>query len=291
MGRCALAAVLFGVTTPVVSVLGDRLTPFVLAGLLYVGAALAVAPWVVHRPPTRSAVRAGLRRLVIAVFFGGMVGPVLLMFALANAPASTVSLAMNLEVVFTVALAGLLFGESLGRRVLVGMAAVAVAAASLGWTGEVELRAGVVFAAAACAAWAIDNTVTAHLVDLRPQHITLAKGLVAGTVTLALGLLAGGSLPVGPALLAVVVGGVGYGGSITLWISGAQRIGAARGQVVFAIAPFVGAVTSWLALGDPFGVRSAVAVALAAGGVLLVVTRDADGVHAGVQRWSASRQR
>lgn len=269
--RCALAAVLFGVTTPAVSRLGDRLSPFVLAGLLYVGAALAVAPWVVHRPPEPGAVRAGLARLGLAVALGGMAGPVLLMLALDRAPAATVSLTLNLEVVFTVGLAGLLFGEALGRRVLIGMAAVAVAAVTLGWSGEVDVRAGALLAAVASAAWAVDNTITAHLDALSPQHITLAKGAVAGSVNLLIGVIAGEAVPGGPALWALAVGALGYGASITLWIGGAQQIGAARGQIIFAMAPFVGAIASWWVLGDPVGTRGAVAVVLAALGVVAVV--------------------
>ena len=270
--RCALAAVLFGITTPAVSRLADDLSPFMLAGLLYLGAAVAVVPWVLHDPPARGALQTSRLRLAIAVASGGLVGPVLLMAALGRAPASTVSLMSNLEVVFTVVLAGLVFGEVLGRRVLVGAGAVAVAAVALGWSGDVELRLGAIFVVLACAAWAVDNSVTAHLDTLLPQHITLAKGAVAGSMNLAIGLVLGGTVQAGAVAAALVIGAVGYGASITLWIGGAQRIGAARGQVIFAAAPFVGVVTAWVALGESITSRSLWAIALAAGGVALVVT-------------------
>jgi hypothetical protein len=38
----------------------------------------------------------------------------------------------------------------------------------------------------------------------------------------------------GAALVALVIGGFGYGVSITLWVAGARDLGAARGQLVFA---------------------------------------------------------
>jgi drug/metabolite transporter (DMT)-like permease len=270
--RCALAAVLFGAATPAVSRLADDLSPFLLAGLLYLGAALAVLPWVLHDAPDRRAWRASRARLAVAVVSGGLLGPVLLMAALGRAPASTVSLMLNLEVVFTVLLAGLVFGEALGRRVLAGAGVVALAAVTLGWSGDVQLRIGAVFVVLACAAWAVDNSVTAHLDTLMPHHITMAKGAMAGSVNLAIGLTAGGAVDVGSAVAALAIGAIGYGASITLWIGGAQRIGAARGQVIFAVAPFVGVVTAWLVLGEAFGPRSVVAMTLAAGGVALVVT-------------------
>ncbi len=271
--RCGLAAVLFGITTPAVSRLTDDLTPFVLAGLLYLGAALAVLPWVRHQWPTPDVLRAGRWQLSAAVVSGGLVAPVLLMAALSRVPASTVSLMTNLEVVLTVILAGTLFGERLGGRVLLGTAAVATAAAVMGWSGEVELRVGAVFVAMACAAWAVDNSVTAHLEEFTPHHITLAKGAVAGSVNLSIGLLAGGTLDMGAALAALAIGAVGYGASITLWIGGAQRIGAARGQVIFAVAPFVGVLTAWSALSEPITSRGVLAVVVAAFGVALVLTR------------------
>jgi drug/metabolite transporter (DMT)-like permease len=262
---------MFGAATPAAAVLGDELSPFVLAGLLYLGAALAVAPFAVRHRPDRQLARRGLRRLAIAVVFGGMTGPVLLMVALDRSPAATVSLLLNLEVVFTVALAAIAFGEQLGRRVIVGVVAVAGAGVVLGWSGDVDLRGGALFAAGACAAWAIDNTVTANLDAFTPQQITLAKGVVAGSANLVIGVLAGGHISLVAAGAALVVGAVGYGASITLWISGARELGAARGQLIFAVAPFVGAVLSWIVLGDELTIRAVIALALAAIGVVFVV--------------------
>ena len=38
--------------------------------------------------------------------------------------------------------------------------------------------------------------------------------------------------------------------SITLWVAGARDLGAARAQLVFATAPFIGAAVAWTVLGD-----------------------------------------
>lgn len=277
--RCGLAAVLFGAATPAASRLGDTLSPFVLAGVLYLGAAIAVLPAAARQRPDRASVRAGLPRLATAVLFGGMVGPVLLMLALDRAPASTVSLLLNLEVVFTVVLAALVFREHLGRRVLIGMAAVATAGGLLGWTGDVDLRAGALFAAGACVAWALDNTTTASLDAFSPPQITFAKGAVAGSVNLLIGLSIDGGLTALAVAGALLVGALGYGASITLWISGAREVGAARGQLIFAIAPFVGAALSWVILGDAVSGRALIAIALAAAGMSLVLRSGHEHVH------------
>ncbi len=62
---------------------------------------------------------------------------------------------------------------------------------------------------------------------------------------------------------------LGYGASITLWVRGAQQLGAARGQVIFATAPFIGAVLSWVVLADSIEVVQLIAMPLAAIGVAL----------------------
>ena len=269
--RCALAAVLFGISAPLASRLAVDMGAFTLAGLLYLGAAIAVVPFVGRARPTRAAVRRGAPRLATAVVLGGAVGPVLLAAGLAHAPAATASLLLNLELVFTTLLAYFFFREHIGRSVTAGTAMVVVAGVVLGWSGGADLRWGAVLIAGACLCWGIDNCVTANLDELAPAQITLVKGVVAGGANLALGLAFGGA-PRGWAIVgALLVGGFGYGASITLWVAGARDLGAARGQLVFATAPFVGAIVAWTVLGDPVIARQLISLMIAAVGVAFVL--------------------
>jgi len=272
--RCALAAVLFGVSAPAASRLAEDLGPFSLAGLLYVGAAVAVLPVVGRSRPTAEAIGRSWSRLAVAVVVGGAIGPVLLATGLGHVSAATASLLLNLELVFTTIVAAVAFREHIGGRVATGTALVAVAGATLAWSGDAELRWGAVLIAAACLCWAIDNSVTAALDDLAPSHITLAKGVAAGGANLAIGLVLDGRPPASAALAALVVGALGYGLSITLWVAGARDLGAARAQLVFATAPFVGAVVAWTVLDDAASWRQLIAMAVAAIGVSFVIGSD-----------------
>ncbi len=65
--RCLLAAILFGATAPAASQLAGTIPTFTLAGLLYLGAAAAVLPAVIKRPPTRQALAAEWRPVTVAV--------------------------------------------------------------------------------------------------------------------------------------------------------------------------------------------------------------------------------
>jgi drug/metabolite transporter (DMT)-like permease len=270
--RAGVAALLFGASTPFAAQLAHRLDAFTLAGLLYLGAALAVLPSVVRRPPERRSLRRGWRRLAVAVLLGGAVGPVLLALGLQRTGAASASLMLNLELVFTVVLAATVFREHIGTRVASGTALLALAGVLLaGTAGAGDARLGAALVAGACLAWAVDNSVTAELDELTPAQITFVKGLVAGGVNTAIG-LASAPAP-GPGLVVAVlaVGALGYGASITLWVAAARDLGAARAQVVFATAPFLGAVLAWTAFGEPVVAGTLVGCLLAGAGVALVV--------------------
>lgn len=276
---CAAAAVLFGLSTPAASRLAREMNAFSLAGLLYLGAALAVVPFIRAARPSRDAIRRAAPRLAVAVVAGGAIGPVLLAVGLRQAPASTVSLLLNLELVFTTILAVTVFHEHLGRRVICGATLVVAAGGLLAWSGDARLRWGALIIAGACLCWAVDNGVTAKLDELAPVHITLTKGMVAGGANLLLGLVLGHGPSGWNIPAALLVGGVGYGASITLWIAGARELGAARGQLVFATAPFVGAAASWLFLGEPVHTRQVISLMIALIGVGFVLRSDHEHDH------------
>ena len=280
--RCLLAAVFFGASAPAASRLADEMGALALAGLLYLGAALAVLPTTVHRPPPRAALAAEWRPTLAAVIAGGAIGPALLVAGLARTNAATASILLNTELVATVILAATLFREHLGRRLLGAAALVTAAGVLLVRSPGASVDLGALLIVAACACWGLDNCVTAKIQQLAPEHVVFAKGVVAGGANLALGLTVtgrAGDFGWQALLAALVIGMAGYGLSITLWVKGARDLGAARGQVIFAAAPFIGAALSWLALGESISIIQVIAVVLAAAGVALSLETAHDHEH------------
>jgi drug/metabolite transporter (DMT)-like permease len=261
--------VLFGASTPAASILAEDMRPLVLAGLLYLGAALAVSPWWIAHRPTVGALRREWGALAVAIVAGGAIGPVLLTAGLVDTPGATASLLLNMELVATVVLAATLFREHLGRNMITAALLVTAAGVILVWEPGATVNVSALLIVGACACWGLDNSVTSRIDQVSPQHVTFLKGVVAGGVNLALGLAITGAGEVGGWSIvgALVVGMLGYGASITLWVRGAQQLGAARGQVIFATAPFIGAVLSWLVLADSIETVQVVAMALAGLGV------------------------
>lgn len=278
-----LAAVLFGAGTPLAKLLLDAdVGPWMLAGLLYLGSGLGLATYRLIRRPARVRLpRHEVWPLAGAIFAGGVVGPVLLMFGLASMPASGASLLLNAEGVATALLAWFLFRENVDKRVAMGMAAIVAGAVVLSWPGQADF-AGVLPTLAilgACVAWGLDNNLTRKVALNDATWLAMVKGLIAGTVNLGLAFVLGATLPsplnVGAAM---VVGLLAYGVSLVLFIVALRHVGTARAGAYFSIAPFFGAVLA-VALGDPLTVPLAIAAALMALGVWFHLTEKHEHEH------------
>ncbi|MGH0035523.1 MAG: EamA family transporter [Myxococcota bacterium] len=257
---CLLSALLFGATTPAAKPLVDEMGPVLLSGLLYWGAALAVAPaaardWRRHR----DGVRSGRAKLVGAAVFGGIVGPVLLLWGLSLAPAGSVSLWLTLETVATAVLARLFFREHLGALGWIATGLVVAGSAVLAGPEAGGARAALLVAAA-CLAWGLDNNLTSLIDGYSTTEITCFKGVTAGLVTVPVGLLAGGHASLANIGIALAIGAVGYGASLVLYVAGAQQLGATRSQLCFSTAPLFGLAVAWAVFGESVGLPHAVAV-------------------------------
>ncbi len=284
MTEAFASAVLFGVSTPLSKWLLPDFQANQLAGLLYLGAALFLMPFLLSERRRAAGRlmprdRKNLLLLGAAVFFGGMAGPVLLLCGLRLAHAASVSMWLNLETVATAVLAVLVFRESLGLRVWMGNAGVVVAGLLLTWGEGRPGVAAVLCVAGAALCWGVDNNCTALIDGISPQASTFWKGLVAGSANLAVGLLFFDIPAGGLWLWALALGGLSFGASITLYITSAQRLGAARSQMVFSCAPFFGVFLSVVWLGETLGVWQAAGAAVLAVSIAVIVVERHGHAH------------
>jgi drug/metabolite transporter (DMT)-like permease len=285
------AALLFGASTPLAKLLVGEVPPLLLAGLLYLGSGLGLgvllglrrlrergggAPVTPLRIPRRD-----LPWLLGAVFVGGMLGPALLMLGLARTGAASASLLLNVEGVLTALIAWLVFKENTDRRIVLGMLAIGGGAALLSSApGAATLAPGALLIVGACLCWAIDNNLTRKVSGLDAMLVACLKGLVAGGCNAALALAGGAPLPAPSTLaLSMLVGLLGYGLSLTLFVVGLRTLGAARTGAYFSVAPLFGvaiALALWPALPAP---TFWIAAVLMAFGVWLHVRERHEHVH------------
>jgi len=268
-GLLALAAaLLFGISTPLVQRAGRGLGAFATAALLYGGAALIGAA--LRQPVEREAAlrRGDLSRLVLMALFGAALGPVALAWGLQRTSGTSASLMLALEALFTAVLARTLYREVMDRRVWTAMllllAGGMVLVLDRGLSGGVQML-GLLAVLAATAAWGVDNTLSRALAERDPSQVVFGKSVLGAAATAALAVAAGEPAPSwGAAAALLAIGASGYGLSLRLYLLAQRAFGAARTGSVFAFAPFIGAALA-IALGD----RS-LSWGMAAGGALML---------------------
>ena len=287
-----LAAALFGATTPLAKALLGSLSPFLLAGLFYLGSGSGLAVLILARRFKRhSAAQAqsGHNRFPLreapwlagAIAAGGIAGPALLMLGLQTTPAATGSLLLNLEGVFTALIAWIVFRENVDVQVFLGMAAIVAGGVALSWRpGAAGLPAGTLLLAGACACWAVDNNLTRKVSAHDAMFIACTKGLVAGSVNVALALALGARWPhLASGALAMLTGFAGYGVSLVLFVVALRNLGTARTGAYFSVAPLFGVTLSWLLWPQWPPLLFWVAAALMAVGVWLHIRERHEHTH------------
>ena len=276
------AAVLFGMTTPLLERAGRGSGAIPTAAFLYAGAALAT---IVGRGARGREAPVRFRhvpRLLSIGAIGGLVAPACLAWGLRSIDAAQASLLLNFEAVFTVLLGWLWFHEHLGRRVGTALAMMILGGAllvqhasstGLGWAAVAVL--GATFA------WSVDNALTRPLADLDPSEVVRWKGLIGATLGFGLAFALRQPFPgQGSALALLLIGATGYGLSLRLYIRAQREIGAGRTASIFAVAPFVGAAVA-AAIHDRAGGPFLIAPSILFGiGVYLHMTETHGHLHA-----------
>jgi drug/metabolite transporter (DMT)-like permease len=282
-----IAAVLFGLSTPIAKILIGGMSPLLLAGLLYSGSGIGLALVLMIR--AMAGARDGITRprgvemlwLLGAIIAGGAVAPYLLMYGLQVVDSASASLILNLEGVFTALLAWFAFKENVDRRIAFGMVCTIAGGVllSLGPRYRGGNLMGPLAIGAACLAWAIDNNLTRKVSIHDSMLIACAKGLIAGPLSIAVAIHYGAVIPGSVRLIqAGLVGFVGYGLSLTLFVVALRNLGTARTGAYFSLAPFIGAALA-VALGAPVTAMLLAAAVLMGMGIWLHLSERHAHVH------------
>jgi drug/metabolite transporter (DMT)-like permease len=272
------SAILFGLSAPMAKLLLPGASPWLLAGLLYLGAGLGLSLIRLVARARGSAEtdliqRKDVPRLIAIAITGGAVGPVLLLIGLTRVSGVVGSLLLNLEAVFTMGLAMLAYHERLKRLETLGALLVVAGAVVVSYqpdTWRADLI-GVLAISGACLSWGLDNNLTRQISSRNPLQIVQVKTLAAGIGNVVLAAIVGLRVPASIIPAAMALGFVSYGLSIVLDVYALRYIGAAREAAFFAIAPFAGAVAAVPLLHEQLTARDYGAGALMAAGIWLIV--------------------
>jgi len=253
-GWALASAVAFGVTTPLVARFGAQLGPWTIAALLYAGAATFALPLA---RDVAAALRVRRRAWLLAgqALFGAMLAPAALAYGLQQAGALGASLALTMEVPLSIGLAAIAFREYVSRRIVIACIAIATGAVALAAPGAHggAHALGIAFVVGATALWALDNTLASLLVDVAFGTTIFVKATLGASFAALVALaMREPHVVAGDGLALALVGAVGYGASLWMYLRAQRTFGIARTASVFALAPFVGAALA-LGLGERAG--------------------------------------
>ena len=244
------AALLYAVSTPFSKVLMDKIPPAFMAGLLYLGAAtgmVIIALFSRRKNKKNSSFTHKDFPYLIMMVLLDIAAPILLMTALKNSSAESVSLLNNFEIVATSLIALLIFKEKISPRLWIAITLITAASIMLSLNGNGSFSISVYSfpALLACCCWGLENNCTRKLSKNDPAKIVIIKGFGSGTGSVIVALICGERLNITAyILLALLLGFASYGLSIYTYVYAQRYIGAAKTSAFYALAPFIGALIS-----------------------------------------------
>jgi drug/metabolite transporter (DMT)-like permease len=275
------AAVLFSSVFSLAKIPLATIDPLALTAVVYTISGLSLIPFA--KASFAFERRDDYFYVIIITIFGGVLAPVLLMYGLEETAASTAAILTNGEIVFTIALSSIFFGEKPHGRVGLFAVILVVIGLFIATTEDlkalesiVQLKTGNIMILAAMFMWAIDNNVSRRLTSrASPAKIAMVKSLAGGLVLIAIALALGkGSIIVGIKydmwILIVGMSIAGFGGALLLFLEGIKRIGTVRTMSMFSLTPVFGLVIAALALGESITVFQGIATGLIILGIILI---------------------
>jgi drug/metabolite transporter (DMT)-like permease len=275
------AAVLFGSVFSLAKVPLATIDPLALTAVVYTISGLALIPFA--KASFTFERTDDYFYVVIVTIFGGVLAPVLLMYGLQQTAASTAAILTNGEIVFTIALSSIFFGEKPHGRVGLFAVILVVIGLIIATTEDlkalesiVQLNAGNIMILASMFMWAIDNNVSRRLTSrASPAKIAMVKSLAGGLVLIAIALALGkGSIITGIKydmwILIIGMSVAGFGGALLLFLEGIKRIGTVKTMSMFSLTPVFGIVIAALSLGESITVFQSTATGLIILGIILI---------------------
>lgn len=284
-----LSALLFGASAPLIKMILGEIDPVPLAAFLYLGSGfgLIIFKLIISKIKKEVVNEASLKKtdlpwLVGAIIFGGVLAPIVLMISLKNTPASTASLLLNFECVATTIIALVFFKENIGKQILGAVGLITLASIILSWNSSNQwgfsiASLGIIFA---CFCWGIDNNFTRNISAKDPFSIVIIKGIAAGLFSLFLSIIMGSSIPnFRIVVIVMLIGFLCYGVSIVLFVFAMRAMGSARTSALFGAAPFIGAILSFVLLGDIPNTMVIIAFPIMITGTILLLKENHNHVH------------
>lgn len=281
-----LAAAFYAINVPLSKLLLQHVGETTMAALLYLGAGIGIGVLsLFNRKDRQQSEKLSKSDLpyVIGMIVLDIAAPILLMFGVSRGSSANASLLGNFEIVATTVIALAVFKEAVSKRLWIAIALITLASALLSFEGTESFRfsIGSLFVLLAATCWGLENNCTRKISSKSTYEIVILKGIFSGLGALIIGLIRREPFPaIGYIAAALLLGFVAYGLSIFLYVRAQSVLGAAKTSAYYAVAPFVGALLSFLILRERLSWLYFAALLVMLGGAALVVVDTLKRNHA-----------
>ena len=285
---------LFGFTFSMAKQPLENVDPIVLSAVVYPISFAALIP--ITKSSFKIENKEDFLDILVISILGGVLAPILLFYGLERIDASEAVILTNAQIIFTVLLSSLFFGEKpngiIGYSgIIIVFVGLFVATTELETSGSLfKYEPGKIMIVGAMLVWAIDNNISRRLTKrstIWPAKIAMLKFLIGGIILFGIATIAveessssfrsrlqiiDSLLLIKPSewLIIIAVSLFGFAGALSLLLESLKRIGTIRTMMIFSLTPIFGIVAADIVHAESISILEAIATGIIIIGIFMV---------------------
>jgi drug/metabolite transporter (DMT)-like permease len=284
---------LFGFTFSMAKQPLENVDPIVLSAIVYPISFAALIP--ITKSSFKIENKEDFLDILVISILGGVLAPILLFYGLERIDASEAVILTNAQIIFTVLLSSLFFGEKpngiIGYTgIIIVFVGLFVATTELDTSGSLfKYEPGKIMIVGAMLVWAIDNNISRRLTKrstIWPAKIAMLKFLIGGIILFGIATIAveesssfrsrlqiiDSLLLIKPSewLIIIAVSLFGFAWALSLLLESLKRIGTIRTMMIFSLTPIFGIVAANIVHAESISILEAIATGIIIIGIFMV---------------------
>ena len=285
---------LFGFTFSMAKQPLENVDPIVLSAIVYPISFAALIP--ITKSSFKIENKEDFLDILVISILGGVLAPILLFYDLERIDASEAVILTNAQIIFTVLLSSLFFGEKpngiIGYSgIIIVFVGLFVATTELDTSGSLfKYEPGKIMIVGAMLVWAIDNNISRRLTKrstIWPAKIAMLKFLIGGIILFGIATIAveqssssfrprlqiiDSLLLIKPSewLIIIAVSLFGFAGALSLLLESLKRIGTIRTMMIFSLTPIFGIFAANIVHAESISILEAIATGIIIIGIFMV---------------------
>ena len=278
-----LSSALYAINIPLSKLLLNDTPPTMMASYLYLGAGFGVGILflLTKNKENKNSEKYTKKDLkyVIGMIILDIIAPILLMFGLLDSASSNASLLNNFEIVCTSLIALFIFKEQISKKMWVAIILITISSFVLSFNDitTFKLSWGAIYVLLATLCWGLENNCTRNLANKNVYSVITIKGIFSGLGSLIVALVLKEQFPdFIYIVLAMILGFIAYGLSIFFYILAQGEIGASKTSAYYSVAPFIGALLSFIILKESLSITYFIGLLIMIIGTIIVIKDTLD---------------